>query len=617
MGSDVGGAGLEAANQLIFFGALLVATSILAGLFSSRLGVPLLLVFLGIGMLVGEDGPGGIPFDDYATTYLVGSIALAVILFDGGLHTSRSVFQLALWPAISLATVGVLVSTAVVGAIAILVMGASTLEGLLLGAVLASTDAAAVFLLLHAHGLEINRRVSATLETESGINDPMAVFLVLFLVRMLQNPGQSLTWFAVEEFLVQMLGGAAIGIGGGFALTWIVNRIEIATGLYAILVAAAAIAIFSGANAIGASGFLAVYLAGIVLGNRPHRAQHVISRFHDGLAWLAQIVMFLLLGLLVTPSHLVKGLVGSIVIAVALMLAARPLAVWISLLPFRFNWREQSFIAWMGLRGAVPIFLASIPILAGLPQGHIYFEVTFVAVLASLLIQGWTVGPVARWLGLEVPAQPDTRERRELDLPGVVDRELTGYRVTQGCGATRVPFADLVLPRHARVVAVMREGSVLDQQAVTTLVPEDYVVVMAPPEQLLALDKLFAPPLDLGRREAAGLGEFVLHGNAPMSMLAELYGLPVDAADQMLTLAQYMRRQLRDTVVIGDRMRLGSVDLVVRELDDSIITGVGLELDPQEERLPVLRAWRRLRTLTGQLGARIRALVGGGGGARP
>ncbi|MBM3626839.1 MAG: potassium/proton antiporter, partial [Alphaproteobacteria bacterium] len=276
--------------QLIFVGALLVAASILLVTVSARIGAPLLLVFLGIGMLAGEDGIGGIRFDDFRLTYLVGSVALAIILFDGGLRTPRSAFRIALAPAFSLATVGVLLTAAIIGVVASLVLGMGWLPGLLVGATIASTDAAAVFLLLHARGTELSKRVSATLEIESGINDPMAIFLTITCIELIAAQGTGLDAAHIaESFIVQMFGGAAIGVIGGYFLLWLVNRVDIAAGLYPILAAAVALTVFAGAQLVDASGFLAIYLAGLVLGNNRHRAQQVISRFHDGLAWLAQI----------------------------------------------------------------------------------------------------------------------------------------------------------------------------------------------------------------------------------------------------------------------------------------------------------------------------------------
>ncbi len=328
---------MDLINQLIFVGAVLIVLSVLAGKISSRLGAPLLLVFLVLGMLAGEDGLLGIRFSDYRSTFAVGSIALAIILFDGGLRTPREVVKLVLWPALSLATVGVLLSAFAIAGFAHLLLGLSPLEGVLLGAVLASTDAAAVFMLLHGRGASVNARVTGTLELESGMNDPMAVFLTLVCVELLQHPDLSPGWFALEELAIALVGGTVIGLAGGFALRAMVERLNLTTALYPILIAAGALVIFAGANLLGASGFLAVYLAGMMLARAPYRAQQVISRFLDGLAWLSQITMFLLLGLLVTPSKLLGDLPYAILIALVLILVARPGSVAVALLPFRFT----------------------------------------------------------------------------------------------------------------------------------------------------------------------------------------------------------------------------------------------------------------------------------------
>ncbi|CAN0432772.1 unnamed protein product, partial [Phaeothamnion confervicola] len=271
-------------------------------------------------------------------------------------------------------TVGVLLTAGIVAVLAWWLLELPPVGAFLVGAIVASTDAAAVFLLLNMRGTELNKRVTATLEVESGINDPMAVFLTVACVEYLLHPGAqpALHWLAF--FLIQMLGGAAIGIVGGFALVWLVNRADLAGGLYPVLCAAFAITVFAAAQSVEASGFLAVYLAGLVLGNRRHRAQATILRFHDGLAWIAQIVMFLMLGLLVTPSKLLQDPWAELGIALALIFVARPVAVFLCLWPAKFGKRERAFIAWVGLRGAVPIFLASIPVIAGVPGEIVYFN---------------------------------------------------------------------------------------------------------------------------------------------------------------------------------------------------------------------------------------------------
>lgn len=582
-------------NEFILIGAALVVLAIIAGMFSSRLGAPLLLVFLGLGMVAGEDGLG-IEFSDFHATYLVGSMALAIILFDGGLRTPRATFRIALWPALSLATVGVLITALVAGAVAVYALGMAPLQGFLVGATVASTDAAAVFILLHARGTEIAKRVSATLELESGINDPMAIFLTVIAVEWLLQPDFAMSGRTLLSFALQMGGGGVIGIIGGYALLALMNRVEIAAGLYPILAVAVALIIFAGAQSLDASGFLAVYLAGLILGNHRHRADAVVKRFHDGLAWLAQIIMFLMLGLLVTPSALFYGLGGEIVLAIALILVARPLAVWVSLIPFRFAWREKMFIAWVGLRGAVPIFLASIPVIAGVPDGHHYFNVAFVVVLFSLVIQGWTVGRSARVLGLELPPPPDAPERQDIELPTTVDREAAGWAVAPGSPALSTPYASLHLPKRTKILAVIREGTLMNRAALERLEVGDYVIALVPPEQVMALDKLFSTPAERRGRPSAELGEFVFDASVRLGQVCGMYGVPFEPLDHAKSLAEFLHGRLGENVVVGDRVKIGEVELIVREMEKNRISKVGLEIEPEVERLPILRFWNRVKT---------------------
>jgi potassium/hydrogen antiporter len=586
---------MELVNQFIFIGALLIVISVVAGMYSARLGAPILLVFLLLGMAAGEDG-FGIHFSDYTSTFAVGSIALAIILFEGGLRTPREVVRLVFWPAFSLATVGVLLSALAIAGIAHLVMGVSPLEGVLLGAVLASTDAAAVFTLLHGRGSAVNARVTGTLELESGMNDPMAVFLTLLCVELLKHPDLSPGWFALEELIVAFGGGAAIGLLGGFALRWSVERLELTASLYPILIAAGALLVFGFANLLGASGFLAVYLAGVVLARAPYRAQQVISRFLDGLAWLSQIAMFLLLGLLVTPSRLLADLPYAIIIALALILIARPGSVAFALIPFRFTWPERGFIAWVGLRGAVPIFLASIPILAGLPGAQRFFNVAFVVVLVSLLIQGWTVGRAARFLGLNVPEDEHAQDPLDLGLGPKAGRELAGFRVKSGARALRHAYSALGLPANAQVLAAIREEKPIDDFQDVQPAVGDYVITIVPPVEIAAVQRLFSE-----RKTAEvvpeGFGEFMLSGDGAVDELALVYGLDLGQHRSGETLADFMHERLGKIAVVGDRVRLGEIELVVRAVKEGRVKVVGLELEDQREKLPARRAARRFRRL--------------------
>jgi potassium/hydrogen antiporter len=576
---------VEASHQLILLGSVLVLLSIFAGVFSARFGVPLLLVFLGLGILAGEEGPGGILFRDFHAAYLIGSIALAIILFDGGLRTDPSDIRRALWPSLALATIGVIVTAAIVGAATAWLFSTSLARGLLIGAIVAPTDAAAVSALLHLRRLELRARVAAILEVESGINDPISVLLALFLVDLLVAPAPLPASHIVALLAREIVGGAAFGVGGGYLLLALVNRLEATSGLYPILALAGGTALFGAAQTAGASGFLAVYLAGLILGSHRHRATQVINQAFDAFAWLSQIVLFLMLGLLVTPSALLPMLGPSLVVAAVLMLVARPVAVALCLLPFRYTFPEIAFISWVGLRGAVPIFLAIIPVLAGLPHAAIFFGVAFIVVLISLILQGWTVATAARMLDLDVPPlQPASR--LDIDLPGPLGDENTvaGYRVEARCRAVSKGVEALPLPPTASVLVVIRDGIARSAASAPPLAPGDYVLALARPEDLALLDRLF------GQRSRADdrglLGEFAFDGTTALAAIAHLYD-PEAATDAAVSLAEFVASRCGGTPSVGDRTRFGAVELIVRDMQGDTITQVGVELDPTPKH-----AWR-------------------------
>ena len=593
---------MDISHQLILVGAGLVFISIFAGLISSRVGAPLLLVFLGLGMLAGEDGPGGLDFDDFGTAYTIGATALAIILFDGGLRTTRETLRLATWPSLVLATLGVAITAGLTGAFAVLVLDLSLLEGLLAGSIVASTDAAAVFFLLNLRGTNLVKRVSASLEVESGLNDPMAVFLTVTCVELITGGVPDASWDSIGhfagDFSLQLAGGAVIGLCGGYILLRLINSLQLAPGLYPVLALSGALLTFGGAQLLGASGFLAVYLAGVVLGTRRHRATQLIERFQDGAAWLCQIVMFLMLGLLVTPSDLVDSGAPALAIAVFLLLIGRPLAVAVCLAPFRFAWREQLFIAWVGLRGAVPIFLGTVPVLAGLPGARLYFEIAFVVVLTSLLVQGWTVTLFARHLNLALPPNPPPPQRVDIDLPEEVGRDMVTYVVQDGSAAASRRLGELQLGEETSIVSVIRDGAMRSAASVGALSPGDHVILITPTERLPVLDRTFArPPRSdrLGRDEAA-LGNFAFPGDVDLASLARLYEIPIPLASEALTADLFLRRHLKGAPVVGDRLRLGTVELIVRALADDRIVQVGIELEPHPLpyfRKDVIRIWMR------------------------
>lgn len=408
---------MDFVNLPILAAAALVFLSVLAGLFSVRIGFSFLLVFLAAGMLAGEDGPGGYRFDDFRLSFWVGNLALAVILLDGGLRTEYVRFRTGLRPALLLATFGVLISAAITALAAVLFVGLDWRTALLLGSIVGSTDAAAVFALLNRSGVTLNERVAATLEIESGMNDPMAIYLTLAFIALLAPGSDSgSAWTKVALSFVQQFGwGTLAGVIGGVAFAWVLGRIalrSVESGILALLIVAAGLSIFATTGIIGGSGFLAVYLFGLVVASRASKAIAPTLAALDGYAWLAQAGMFLLLGLLVSPSTMLDSAGPALGVVLALILVARPVAVWLCLLPFRYTPRETWYISWVGLRGAVPIVLALFPLLAGTPQAGLLFNIAFLVVLASLLTQGSTIAFMARKLGVAMPDPADEEQVR-------------------------------------------------------------------------------------------------------------------------------------------------------------------------------------------------------------
>ena len=591
-------ASLDAFSIIILLGSLLVLAGILSSLVALRFGAPLLLVFLLVGMLAGEGGPGGLKFNDVGAAYLVGSIALALILFDGGLRTRMATFRNVLAPAVALATVGVLITMLLTAPVAKLALGVTWLQALLVGAVVASTDAAAVFLLINARGLRLRPRVRATLEVESGTNDPFAVFLTLLMVEFLLVG--DLGWsHALLIFLRDSVLGCIIGIAGGRIIAMVLNRLALPQGLHAPFVAVSALVVFAAANSLHTSGFLAVYLAGLAVGNRQTRAHNSVVVFLDAVTWLAQIVMFVLLGLLVWPQRLAHSLLGAIVVALTLMLVARPAAVFVCLAPFKFQWREKLFMSWVGLRGAVGIFLASIPLLVGMPTAYLFFDVAFVVVLSSLLIQGWSVTFAARKLDIAFTRTDPIPRRVELDLPGQLAREIVGYPVPPNS-----PFLRRgLIPNWARPTLIVRKEEILTPAEAHPLREGDYVYLLAPPEKAQALDRFFVAMPSPAKPDPRLLGDFFVGGDATLGALAEIYGLQVAADHNEVSLADFFRENLGRPARAGDIVQLGPIALLAHKVADDRVTTVGLRLAELEEptsladRLKTL--WQRVQNWIG------------------
>jgi len=572
---------LDSVSIAILLGAVLVMAGILSSLLALRFGAPLLLVFLFVGIAAGESGPGGIRFDDIGTTYLVGSVALALILFDGGLRTRFQSIRAVLAPSVALATIGVLVTALITAPVARYALDLSWTEAMLVGAVVASTDAAAVFLLVHSQGLRLRPRVGATLEVESGTNDPIAVFLTLMLVQVISMGDSSFLQVGLQ-FLREAVLGTIIGFVGGRIVVLALNRVALPQGLHAPFVATAALMIFGAAQVSHASGFLAVYLAGIIIGNRPTRAHNSVVAFLDAATWLAQIVMFVLLGLLVSPERLLGSVGASVLVALALMLVARPAAVFLCLAPFRFNWREKLFIAWVGLRGAVAIFLASIPMLVGQSKAYLYFDVAFVVVMISLLLQGWTLGPAARKLHVALPRADRGPRRVELDLPGQLEQQLVGYAVRPKSLYLRRGL----IPSWSKPTLVIRDERILSPVEADPVKAGDYIYLLAPPEKAEALDRFFVDMPPSSAPDPHLLGDFVVPGETTLGDIAAIYGVSVEPDESALTLADYFDVHLDRAPKLGATLPLDSIVLVARSLGGGRVNVVGLRLPEDEDDTP-------------------------------
>jgi len=465
-------------EYVLLIGSFLIIVSIGVARLSEDLGVPVLLLFLGIGMLAGSEGPGGIYFDNAHLSQSIGVIALVFILFAGGLDTKWSEVKPVFLPAASLATLGVFFTAIAVGLFVFIVLKFSLPASLLLGAVVSSTDAAAVFSVLRSKNISLRGKLKPLLELESGSNDPMAVLLTVGIIQLMMNPETSYGSLAYL-FVIQMGLGIVFGLGFGKAMVLMLNRLKsYYEGVYPVFSLALAVLTYGSTAAVGGSGFLAVYIAGLVAGNSEFVYKKSMLRFFDGLAWLSQIAMFITLGLLVFPSRIISIIWAGLACSAFLMLVARPISVFLSLLFVQLRWREKVLVSWVGLRGAVPIVLATFPLVAGLAEAESIFNIVFFIVLTSALLQGWSIPAVARFLRLQAPIIPKRQYPIEYAPVDGVDTQLVEFIIPFSAAISGKPIVEIGLPRDSLIVLINRNENFLVPSGGTVLEEGDVVLVL-------------------------------------------------------------------------------------------------------------------------------------------
>ncbi|WP_341255630.1 potassium/proton antiporter [uncultured Pseudoalteromonas sp.] len=566
-------------DQIILLAAVLILLGIVSSKLSARLGLPVLVMFLMVGMLAGEDGPGGIFFDNAAAAHSLGTLALAMILFDGGLQTPLKAIKKVWKPASVLATLGVLITSAVTGVAAAYMLDIPLLQGLLFGAIVGSTDAAAVFALLRNAGIHLNTKLKATLEIESASNDPMAIFLTVGLLEVLVNDMKLGTGLLLM-FVSQMGLGALVGLAVGWSSVKLINKIQlVATGLYPVLVAACGLLSFGITANIGGSGFLAVFITGVVIGNSRFVFQRSTFLFHDGLAWLGQITMFVVLGLLINPTSLLDVWFEGLIIALVLIFIARPLAVIPVLALFGFKAREITLVSWVGLRGSVPIILAIFPLMFGLPGAELIFNVVFFVVLISATLQGSTLALMARKLKLTLPPPVTPAATLEITALGDVDADIVEYTIGKMSRAVGRRLSQLALPDSTVMAMISRNNNIIAPRGSTLLQADDQLFMVLKPHTREFVDCVFSSTIDQDITELSAK-ELRVKGNTSVASIAYSYDIHI-AAEPNDTLEQVLKTSLNSLPKVDDFIELDDVKLTICEMvGDRIITvGIIITLD--------------------------------------
>ncbi|MDO4426498.1 MAG: potassium/proton antiporter [Moraxella sp.] len=609
---------MDTLNILYLVSAVLIFVSIMTTTLSARLGVPLLLFFLGVGVLAGEEGILGIEFNQYGLANFIGQAALACILLDGGLRTSLKSFRVGLRPAVVLATWGVLATVVTLGLFITWLLEVDWRLGMLIAAIVGSTDAAAVFSLLRNGGVKLNDRVQATLEIESGANDPLAILLVTALIAVNLDPASQTIGSVIQLLFTQIGVGLVMGLLAGYVLSRLLPKVHLADGMYAILIMSAGFAVFSATNLLGGSGFLAVYLTGVAIGNTKVRATEHVLRVMDSFAWLSQAVLFVVLGLLVLPSSLLGVWHYSLIIFLFLLFVARPFAVVSSILPFGFKARELGFISWVGLRGAVPITLAIIPVTMAVPNADLAFNIAFGVVILSLLVQGATIPSMARLFRVWVPTNEEPKEQHEIWVGNNASITLYEFEVTEGAfavGRNPINISSKFNAKEVQLFAVVRNDRLVSVNDETRLKAGDVVWYAMSGDYATSIAKIFNNTATQYQKASQFYGDWLLSPhvriadlpffkaatgvvkkkspNLPLGILdvftptpqsGDLLGVDAELIEKLeasknQTIEEYMLEYLSTEPVSGDRVVLNeNWSLIVRDVDgQGRLRGIGLK----------------------------------------
>lgn len=499
---------IPVAEYILAGAAVLILISIVANKVSGRLGLPALLIFILVGMLAGSEGPGGISFDNAQAAQSIGVVGLALILFSGGLDTRWSEVKPVFTKGLALSTAGVALTALIVSIAADLLLGFTPLEGFLLGAIVSSTDAAAVFSILRSRRASLKGELRPLLEFESGSNDPMAIFLTIGAISLIMLP-QTSFFSLVPLFVHQMVVGGIFGYGMGKATAWLINAVRLEyEGLYAVLTLASAFFIYSITVILGGNGFLAAYIAGMIIGNAAIVHKKSLIRFHEGIAWLMQITLFLTLGLFVFPSGLMPVLIPGLVLAFVLIFIARPVAVYLALLPWKMERNAKLMIAWVGLRGAAPIVLATFPLLASIPESHTIFNMVFFMVIASAILHGTSIPFVARVLGLAAPLPKESPFGMELDPDRKGNSELIELVIPAGSPAAGKQIVNTGLPAGTLIILIARGDDQFSPRGATVIEEGDSLLILTSPEHAGRVRTIFLGPEGISKEPALDIPEW-------------------------------------------------------------------------------------------------------------